>query len=449
MRPLGHARHGWRGFPAPAVSAEEYQVLVLNSGSSSLKFGIHSLGAAEGDFAGQVEGLESENCRLLLKGQEPEALPNASLADAVQAVLAKLPEGGEGLVGIGHRVVHGGPTLHKPTLVTEEVVEEIRKAVPLAPLHNPSAVIGIEASMKALPALRHRNVACFDTGYHYDMYAYAREYAIPRDIAEKLHIRRYGFHGISCQSGYRRGCEALHLRPDSETTRVVLMHLGAGCSATAIIGNRSVDTTMGLTPLDGLVMGTRCGSLDPGIQQYMQEQLNLSAGEVDTILNKKSGLLGVSGVSSDMRTLLDKIENGTPDEKERCKLAVKIWLYRLTKMIASLFLPLQHVTGLIFTGGIAENSPQIRQYILKSFQFRGVEVDPELNAKHGDQHGLVTAVNSTIPAVVVKADEEGEIARDTRKILLGDAYVGKDGEVDPLALLGSWDPDVHLWGPKL
>mmetsp|Transcript_82343 Transcript_82343/g.228476 ORF Transcript_82343/g.228476 Transcript_82343/m.228476 type:complete len:430 (+) Transcript_82343:92-1381(+) len=419
LRPL--LRDIGAGRRALAAAAGEGPVLVMNAGSSSFKFAVLPEGSTGSTFTGQVEQLESKNCRLLLKGQEPEALPEATLKDAVRTVLGRLPGAGSSLVGVGHRIVHGGMNLFRPTRISNEVLEEIRKVVPLAPLHNPSGIAAVEAAMDALPKLRDRHVACFDTGFHHGMLPEAQMYAIPKDIAEKLSIRRYGFHGISCESGYRRGCEALHQRADSERTRIILMHLGAGCSATAIIGGRSVDTTMGMTPLDGLMMGTRSGSVDPGIEKYMCDALSLGINEVEAILNKKSGLLGVSGISADMRTVLEGETSGTPEQQEACKQATQLWVYRLSKVIASMFIPLQHVTGLIFTGGIGENSAVIRARVLQQFAYRGVRIDEALNAAHGDQFGVITSRLSTIPAVVVRADEEAEIARATRTLLEGGA----------------------------
>jgi acetate kinase len=311
----------------------------------------------------------------------------------------------ESVSGIGHRVVHGGPTFSASVLLDDDVMQRLRELVGLAPLHMPANLAGIEAAQALFPNLP--QVAVFDTAFHQTMPPVAYRYAVPGDWYSEHHVRRYGFHGTSHRFVSARAAELLG-RPLDEL-RMVTLHLGNGCSAAAINGGASIDTTMGLTPLEGLMMGTRSGDIDPGVLGYMGGRLGLDLDGVLGVLNNKSGLLGLSGVSNDMRTVE---EDGSPD----AKLAVEVFCYRVAKTVGAYAVALGGLDVLVFTGGIGEHSPIVRQAVLDRLGVLGLRVDRMANdgLTHGDA-GRVSVGDAPV-ALVVPTDEERLIGADTLEL---------------------------------
>jgi acetate kinase len=386
--------------------------LALNAGSSSLKFCVfrRPKEAAWGlEARGQIEGIGTAP-RLSARNGAGEKLVDepldASVRDgqrAIDALAAWLRSkwGGSRVLGVGHRVVHGGKPFAGPTIVTPEVLEELRKLVPLAPLHQPHNLAAIEAVFDRLPGVP--QVACFDTAFHRGQPAVAELVPLPRDIVASG-VQRYGFHGLS----YEYVASMLpEMAPEIAHGRVVVAHLGSGASLCALRDGKSVDSSFGFTALDGLCMGTRPGALDPGVVLYLFQGLGLSAKEVEAILYKKSGLLGVSGISNDMRDLLGSGEPGA-------RLAVDYFVYRAAKEIGALAAVLGGLDGLVFTAGIGENSAEIRRRIGASSAWLGVEIDEEANAGKGPR---ISKAGSRVSAWVIPTNEELMIARHTGALL--------------------------------
>ena len=313
------------------------------------------------------------------------------------------------VTGVGHRVVHGGSRFSASVLVDDEVLAALGDLVDLAPLHLPANLAGIEAARAELPDLPH--VAAFDTAFHQTMPPVAYRYAVPSEWFEDHDVRRYGFHGTSHRYVSARAAELLG-RP-LESLRMVTLHLGNGCSATAVRDGISVDTTMGLTPLEGLVMGTRSGDVDPGLLGYVANRLGLDLAGVLEALNNRSGLLGLSGISNDMRTLTDAARQGS----ESAALAIEVFAYRAAKAVGGLAVALGRLDVLVFTGGIGERAPQVRSTILGHLGVLGLHEDTDANTDHGrTTGGQVSLVDDQVIALVVPTDEELVIARDTREL---------------------------------
>ena len=315
----------------------------------------------------------------------------------------------EQLVAVGHRVVHGGEHFTQSVLIDEHVIAGIKQAATLAPLHGHANLLGIssaQASFKNLP-----QVAVFDTAFHQTMDEVAYLYALPYQLYKDFGVRRYGFHGTS--HFYVAGQTAKMLSIPVEESNFISAHLGNGCSVCAIKNGKSVDTSMGLTPLEGLVMGTRCGDIDPGLFNFLTTQLDYTAQQIDDLLNQKSGLLGISELSNDCRT----IEEAAIAGNSQAMLALNMFCYRLAKQIAAYMVPMQKLDALIFTGGIGENSDIIREKVLTQLAFLGINLDPQANldARFG-QAGLISAANSTSKAVVMPTNEEWVIALDAANI---------------------------------
>lgn len=382
-------------------------ILVINCGSSSLKFAV--IEPADGGVLvqGLAERLGTEEGRLQVKPAEGErttdAIPSMDHAQAMQAILARLRE--FKIAAVGHRVVHGGEHFSGSVQLDEEAVRKIDACSALAPLHNPANLVGIRAAMASFPALPH--VAVFDTAFHQTMPAQAFLYAVPYDLYEKHQVRRYGFHGTSHRYVSARVAEMLGRPP--EALQLITAHLGNGCSACAVKHGRSVDTTMGLTPLEGLVMGTRSGDVDPNLLLFLVENTGMDFRAVTDLLNRKSGLLGISGLSNDMRTLQEAADQGD----RRADLAITIFCYRLAKAILALAASLDRMDALVFTGGIGENAAPVRERTLASLKVLKAEVDPGLNAVHGREvAGRITTEASGLLAMVVPTNEELVIARE-------------------------------------
>jgi len=384
--------------------------LVLNAGSSSLKFCLFRRSTGEGwgqEARGQIEGIGTSP-KLSVKGADGDSLVNEALLvrdghEAVDALAAWLRSNYSGarVLGVGHRVVHGGPDFAEPIVVTPDVLSTLHKLAPLAPLHQPYNLVAIEAVFARLPGLP--QVACFDTGFHRGHSAVAELVPLPRDV-RRAGVQRYGFHGLS----YEYVASALHqIAPEIAARRVIVAHLGSGASMCAMRDGKSIDSTLGFTALDGLCMGTRPGALDPGVVLHLFQGLQLSPSEVETILYKRSGLLAISGISNDMRDLLGRTE-------PEARLAVDYFVYRATKEIGALAAVLGGVDGLVFTAGIGENSAEIRQRICESSAWLGVIIDDKANAAGGPR---ITAPHSNASAWVIPTNEELMIARHTARLL--------------------------------
>jgi acetate kinase len=386
--------------------------LVLNAGSSSLKFCAFQRPKGESwrlAVRGQVEGIGTSP-RLTVKDADGERLADEKLGgavrdgrDALDALAAwfRSKYGGARVLGVGHRVVHGGARYARPTVVTEQVLAELRELIPLAPLHQPHNLAAIDAVFERLPDVP--QVACFDTSFHRGHSAVVDLVPLPLDI-RRSGVQRYGFHGLS----YEYIASVLpEVAPEIARGRVIVAHLGSGASLCALKDGKSVDNTLGFTALDGLCMGTRPGALDPGVVLYLFQGLGLSAKEVETILYKKSGLLGISGISNDMRDLLGR------DEPE-ARLAVDYFVYRAAKEIGALAAVLGGIDGLVFTAGIGENSAEIRRRICESASWLGVELDAEANAGKGPR---ISFSQSRVSAWVIPTNEELMIARHTASLL--------------------------------
>jgi acetate kinase len=409
-------------------------VLVLNCGSSSVKFQL---------IATDLDLIEQNADRLLAKGtieriggeaiiclQVPEREPQrstASLRDINAAVdfiarWAASPESGieeiksiADIQAVGHRVVHGGERFKQSVLITHEVVKAVEDCVELAPLHNPANLTGISATRRlfgdGLP-----QVAVFDTAFHQTLPDHAFLYGLPYQFYRRYRLRRYGFHGISHRYvAYRYRVMRNIAR---EATNIITLHLGNGCSATAIRGGNSIDTSMGLTPLEGLVMGTRSGDLDPAIIEFIAAKEGLSTREIETLMNKQSGLLGISGLTNDMRELLAEERE---ENDRRSKLAIEIFCYRARKYIGAYLAAMNGAEAVVFTGGIGENSSEVRARICDGLQWIGIDLDEELNRKHtGGREGLISKESSRCAVYVIPTNEELLIARDTVRCILKD-----------------------------
>jgi acetate kinase len=384
-------------------------VLVVNCGSSSLRFALIEPSSGKTLRHGMAERLNTERAFFRVESGDPESLgPGAGHAEVLERVFSRLS--GLPVLGVGHRVVHGGETFSDSVVLDADSIRQIEAVSELAPLHNPANLKGIAAARARFPAVPH--VAVFDTAFHQTLPRKAHLYAIPYELYERHRIRRYGFHGSSHR--YVAGEAARLLGKPLEALELVTAHLGNGCSASAVRGGRSVDTTMGLTPLEGLVMGTRSGDVDPNLHEFLVEHAGLTLSEVMELLNRKSGLLGLSGSSNDMRTLLAARAQGD----ERAALAIEVFCYRLAKAVLGLSASLERVDALVFTGGIGENAAAVRAETLGALRVLGAEVDADLNAAHGkSENGRITRPESRLLALVVPTNEELVIARETARLV--------------------------------
>jgi acetate kinase len=391
-------------------------VLVLNCGSSSLKFAI--VDAVNGDehLTGLAECLHLPEARIKWKldGKHEAQLGEGAAHDEalqfiVETILASKPELAEQLKAIGHRVVHGGEKFTQSVLIDDDVVQGIEDCATLAPLHNPAAIIGIKAAQKAFPNLPMS--AVFDTAFHQTMPEEAYLYALPYNLYKENGIRRYGMHGTSHLFIAREAAERLG-KPADEVN-IINCHLGNGASVCAIKNGQSVDTSMGLTPLEGLVMGTRCGDIDPAIIFHLHDALGYSVEQINTMLTKESGLQGLTGVTSDCRFVEDNY-----GEKEEATRAMDVFCHRLAKYVAGYTSTLDgRLDAIVFTGGIGENSAPIREMVLNRLGVFGIELDGEANlkARFGGE-GVITSADSRIPAMVISTNEELVIAEDTARL---------------------------------
>ena len=394
------------------------QILVINCGSSSLKYQVIDSSSGASASRGRIERIGAERSHV-------EALRE------VLAAIADFP-----IEGVGHRVVHGGERFRQAHLIDDDVVTALEALIPLAPLHNPANIAGIRAARNAFPDLPH--VAVFDTAFHATMPRRASTYAIDRELAAKLNIRRYGFHGPSHK--YVAGLAARELRTDPGELRLITCHLGNGASVCAVEFGQSVETSMGMTPLEGLVMGTRSGDLDPAIVLELQRSGGFSIDEVDRLLNEQSGLAGLSGIGADMRDLETQAAAGD----DGARLAITVFCHRVKKYIGAYAAAMGGVDAIIMTGGIGENSSSIRRRILQRLEFLGLRLDEDRNmdAQPGSQHPVAAlhGENSRVKAFAIATNEELMIARETASILKGHAEITAAGPI-PIAISAR---HVHL-----
>ena len=392
------------------------KVLVLNCGSSSIKYKLYDMTTKEVMAQGGIEKLGlpdsflkftlADGSKKIIEKNMPEHTVGVELilevlTNAEYGCIKSLEE----IDAVGHRLVHGGEKFNTSVVITLEVISQMEACTELAPLHNPANLKGVAAITKILPNVP--QVGVFDTAFHQTMPAHAYMYALPYEYYEKYGVRRYGFHGTSHRYVSRRACEFLGL--DYENTKVITAHIGGGGSITAVKNGKSIDTSMGLTPVEGLVMGTRCGDVDLGAITFLMEKEGLDAAGVNAVINKKSGVMGVSGVSSDMRDIEAAIAAGN----ERAKLALDMFEYRLLKYIGAYTAALNGVDVLVFTGGIGENQMQTRDFICRGLEYLGVKYNAELNAKSRGEEIEISTPDSKVRVVVIPTDEELTIASDT------------------------------------
>ncbi|MCK9180725.1 MAG: acetate kinase [Bacteroides sp.] len=396
------------------------KILVLNCGSSSIKYKLFEMDSREVIAQGGIEKIGLKGSFLKLKRPNGEsAILEEDIAEhtkGIKFVLDTLtsPEYGclsslDEITAVGHRIVHGGEKFNASVLITDEVIKEVEECSDLAPLHNPANLKGVHTITKVLPKVP--QVAVFDTAFHQTMPNYAFMYAIPYDLYEKYGIRRYGFHGTSHRYVAKRVCDILEV--DANNKKIITCHVGNGGSITAVKNGKSIDTSMGLTPVEGLMMGTRSGDIDAGVLTFLMDKENLDSQGVSDLVNKKSGLKGVSGVSSDMRELDAAIEKGN----ENAKLAQEMYFYRVTKYIGAYVAAMGGVDVIVFTGGVGENHIRFRSSVCEKLAYLGVKIDEAVNQKTRGDEAIITSDDSKVKVVVVPTDEEFMIASDTRTIL--------------------------------
>jgi acetate kinase len=378
-------------------------VLVINSGSSSLKYQVVDPDSGSARATGLVERI----------GEESSSVPDHDAA--LRRAFDALADDGidlktSGIVAVGHRVVHGGNTFYQPTLLNDTVIDRLHELSELAPLHNPPALKGIEVARKLLPDIAH--IAVFDTGFFHDLPPAAATYAIDRDLAQRYQIRRYGFHGTSHRYVSEQAAAFLE-RPVGDLKQIVL-HLGNGCSASAIAGSRPLDTSMGLTPLEGLVMGTRSGDIDPSVVGYLSHAADMGVDDIESMLNQRSGVLGLSG-QRDFRRLRTMIESGD----QAAQLAYSVFTHRLRKYVGAYLAVLGHTDVISFTAGIGENDAAVRRDAMAGMEELGIVLDERRNLGGGKGARQISADDSPIAVLVIPTNEELAIARDCVSVLGG------------------------------
>jgi acetate kinase len=396
------------------------KVLVLNCGSSSVKYKLLDMESSQELGAGIVEkiGMKGSFLKhtaqngqvLMLKG---EVLEHKIAVEYILGVLTSEKHGCiqalEEINAVGHRVAHGGNKFNSSVLITDEVIQKIEECIEIAPLHNPPNLAGIRAILELLPSVP--QIAVFDTAFHQTMPEHAYMYGIPYSLYTKYGIRRYGFHGTSHRYVTKRACDFLGL--DYGNCKIISAHIGNGGSVAAIKDGKSLDTSMGFTPLEGLMMGTRSGDVDLGVATFLMEKEMMHASSVSTLFNKHSGLLGVSGVSADMRDIEKAISEGN----ERAKLAMDMYQYKIKKYVGSYAAALKGIDVLVFTGGVGENHTSTRAVVCEGLEFMGMELDLELNANNRAKEVVLSTPTSKVKIVIIPTDEEFMIASDTMEIV--------------------------------
>jgi acetate kinase len=395
------------------------KILVINSGSSSLKYQLFNMENESVLAKGIVERIGIDDSFLTYEnGNGKEIKIEKDIPDhkvGIKLLIDTLLNEEYGVLkdmdeveAVGHRVVHGGEAFAHSTIIDDQVIEEMENVADLAPLHNPPNIMGIKVCEELMPGKP--QVAVFDTAFHQSMPEEAYIYALPYQYYEEYGVRRYGFHGTS--HGYVAKRAAEMMDKDFDQLKIITCHLGNGASVAAVKNGNSVDTSMGLTPLEGLVMGTRCGDIDPAIIPFIMDKENISASEMDTILNKESGLYGVSGVSSDSRDVEEAAENGN----HQAEVALKIFNYRVKKYIGAYAAAMGGIDALVFTAGIGENAIDTREEILEGLEFLGIKVDKKANDCRGKEQ-FITTDDSSVKAMVIPTNEELVIAKDTMELV--------------------------------
>lgn len=396
------------------------KVLVINAGSSSLKYQLINMDTHAVMAKGLCERIGIEGSKLTHKNPSAGTetvfeKPMKDHSDAIAMVIDALVSPDCGVIAsmdeigaVGHRVVHGGETFADSCVITDDVMAAVKDCIPLAPLHNPANIIGIEACAKLMPNVK--QVGVFDTAFHQTMPAASYMYALPYEMYEKHKIRKYGFHGTSHK--FVSGEAAKFLGKPIEELKIITCHLGNGSSVSAVKNGKCVDTSMGFTPLDGVVMGTRCGTIDPAVVTYLVENCGMTAKEADTMMNKKSGVLGISGVSSDFRDLSDAAAAGN----KKAKLALDMFAYSVKKLIGAYAAAMGGVDAVVFTGGIGENDGANRKAITEGLEFMGIKVDDAKNSVRG-KLADISADGAACKTLVIPTNEELMIALDTERLL--------------------------------
>jgi acetate kinase len=391
------------------------KILVINCGSSSVKYQLHDISLDQVLAKGIMARIGEEGSSLRHQAGDTVIEKNvaaSSHGEAFGVIKRALldPEGGvisgvSEISAVGHRVVHGGETFVDSVLITDDVVAKLEKCISLAPLHNPANVTGIREARRALPDIPH--VAVFDTAFHQTLSPKAYLYAVPYELYETHRVRRYGFHGMSYRYVSQRAAGLLG-KPLNKV-KMIICHLGNGVSMAAIDGGKSVDTSMGLTPLEGLIMGTRSGDVDPGVIFFLHRELGLSVDRIEDLLNRESGLLGISGASNDMRDVIRKAGEGN----QRCRLALEAFAYRAKKYVGAYVAALGGLDALVFTAGIGENSPLVRWMICENLECMGISLDETKNEEAMGMEKLISTPTSRVSILVVPTDEERVIVMDT------------------------------------
>ncbi|EAA9780136.1 propionate kinase [Salmonella enterica subsp. enterica] len=383
-------------------------VLVINCGSSSIKFSVLDVATCDVLMAGIADGMNTENAFLSINGDKPINLSHSNYEDALKAIAFELEKRDltDSVALIGHRIAHGGELFTQSVIITDEIIDNIRRVSPLAPLHNYANLSGIDAARRLFPAVR--QVAVFDTSFHQTLAPEAYLYGLPWEYFSSLGVRRYGFHGTSHRYVSRRAYELLDL--DEKNSGLIVAHLGNGASICAVRNGQSVDTSMGMTPLEGLMMGTRSGDVDFGAMAWIAKETGQTLSDLERVVNKESGLLGISGLSSDLRVL----EKAWHEGHERARLAIKTFVHRIARHIAGHAASLHRLDGIIFTGGIGENSVLIRQLVIEHLGVLGLTLDVEMN-KQPNSHGerIISANPSQVICAVIPTNEEKMIALDS------------------------------------
>lgn len=396
-------------------------VFVLNCGSSSFKYQLLDMSNEHRVATGLVERIGMKDSIIAYEPAGGEKVKGtcdiADHAIAIKMVLDKLVDPKIGVIksladitAVGHRIVHGGEKFSDSVLICDKVLSAVEECVPMAPLHNPANITGIKAMQSAMPGVP--NVAVFDTAFHASMPPESYTYAVPYEWYEKLHVRRYGFHGTSHRFVAERAAQILGI--PSDKFNCITCHMGNGSSYSAVKAGKCYDTSMGLTPLEGMVMGTRCGDIDPGLFTFLANNLKMSVADIDTALNKKSGLLGISGVSSDMRD----VETAAKEGNARAKLAIDVLRHRALKYIGAYAIELGRIDAIVFTGGIGENAIDFRGSVVERLGALGVKLDAAANNVRGKET-VISTPDSAVKVMVVPTNEELVIARDTKKIVAG------------------------------
>lgn len=398
------------------------KILVLNCGSSSIKYQLFDIESKEVIAKGGIEkiGLEGSFIKFTLPNGEKETITTAipEHTTGVRLIIDLLTSDKYGVVksieeidAVGHRMVHGGEKFSASTLLTPEVLETFEACNDLAPLHNPANLKGVNAVKEVAPDMP--QVGVFDTAFHQTMPDYAYMYAVPYELYEKYGVRRYGFHGTSHRYITKRALEMLGI--PAEGSKIITCHIGNGGSCAAVKDGKSIDTSMGLTPLAGLMMGTRSGDIDPGAIPFIMDKMGLDAQGISDLLNKKSGVLGISGVSSDMREVKAAAEAGN----KRAELANTMYFYRIKKYIGEYAAAMGGVDVIIFAGGVGENQADCRATVLEGLEFMGVELDKEVNARTRGEEAILSTSTSKVKVLLIPTDEELMIASDTYEIVKG------------------------------